>query len=67
MNNDNENLIAYCGLYCGDCFAHKGRIMDLAKDLRKELRQVKFERHMKNLRILKKKGTTEFIKGKRYW
>ncbi len=36
-------MIAYCGLYCGDCFAYKGKIADLARDLRKELRQEKFD------------------------
>ena len=33
-----ENLIAYCGLYCGDCHGFSGKIPDLARDLRKELR-----------------------------
>jgi len=36
------DLIAYCGLYCQDCYRNKGRIADLARDLRKELRQAKF-------------------------
>ena len=40
---NSENLIAYCGLYCGECFAHKGTIADLARDLRKELRQTRFD------------------------
>ncbi len=46
MSNDGEdkNLIAYCGLYCGDCFGYKGKVADLARDLRKELRQAKFDR-----------------------
>ena len=39
-----KDLIAYCGLYCGDCFAYQGEIADLARDLRKELRQAKFDR-----------------------
>lgn len=39
-----KNLVAYCGLYCGDCFGYKGKIADLARDLRKELRQAKFDR-----------------------
>ena len=34
--------IAFCGLYCGDCFGYKQKIADLARDLRKELRQSKF-------------------------
>jgi hypothetical protein len=40
---ESKNLIAYCGLYCGDCFGYKGEIADLARDLRKELRKFKFE------------------------
>jgi hypothetical protein len=40
---ESKDLIAYCGLYCGDCYRYKGRIADLARDLRKELRQEKFE------------------------
>ena len=44
MNADNKDLIAYCGLYCGDCFSYKGEIADMARDLRKKLRQEKFER-----------------------
>jgi hypothetical protein len=44
LTENGENQIAYCGLYCGDCFSYKGRIPDLAKDLRKELRQEKFDR-----------------------
>lgn len=41
---DDENLIAYCGLYCKDCHGHNGRIPDLARDLRKELREAKYEK-----------------------
>ena len=44
-----KDLIAYCGLYCGDCFAHRGKIADLARDLRKELRQAKFDRIVESL------------------
>lgn len=41
-----DELMAYCGLYCGDCFFHKGEIADLARDLRKKLRDERFkERH----------------------
>jgi len=34
---DGEKLVSYCGLYCGDCCAHKGTIADLAGDLGREL------------------------------
>jgi len=37
-------LVAYCGLCCADCFGYNGRIPDLARDLRKELRQARFEK-----------------------
>jgi len=43
----NKNLVAYCGLYCGDCFFFKGEIANLAKNLRKELREAKFKRNYK--------------------
>ena len=39
----NNDLIAYCGLSCSQCFNHKGKIADLARDLRKELRDEKFQ------------------------
>ncbi len=39
-----NDLVAFCGLYCGDCFAYKGSIADLSRDLRKELRQSKFDK-----------------------
>ena len=39
-----KDLIAYCGLYCGDCFGYKGKLADLARDFRKELRQSKFDK-----------------------
>lgn len=38
-----EKLVAYCGLYCGDCYNYTGSIADLARDLRKELRRNKFK------------------------
>ena len=40
----NEELIAYCGLYCGDCHGYQQRVPDLARDLRKELRQTKYRK-----------------------
>ena len=39
-----ENLIAYCGLYCVDCHGFNGKIPDLARDLRKELRQNHYDK-----------------------
>jgi len=43
-NNKAEQLIAYCGLYCKDCHGYNGRIPDLARDLRKELRESKYDK-----------------------
>jgi hypothetical protein len=39
-----KDLIGYCGLYCGDCPCYKGEIANLARDLRKKLRESKFDR-----------------------
>lgn len=41
---NNENLVTYCGLYCGDCHGYSGRIPDLARDLRKELRKLRYDK-----------------------
>jgi hypothetical protein len=40
----NKDLIAYCGLYCGCCHGYQGKIPDMARDLRKELRQAKYDK-----------------------
>jgi len=49
LSEQNMDLVAYCGLYCGDCVMHKGEVADLARDLRKKLRETKFERVAKGL------------------
>jgi hypothetical protein len=49
MSIEDERLIAYCGLYCGDCYGHKGTIANLARDLRKELRAANFEKNAERL------------------
>jgi hypothetical protein len=41
---DDQNLVAYCGLYCEDCHGYNGRIPDLARDLRKELRTSRYDK-----------------------
>ena len=46
---ENIRLTAYCGLYCDDCFNHKGEIADLARDLRKKLREEKFDQASQGL------------------
>jgi hypothetical protein len=47
MSKQDKNLVAYCGLYCGDCFFYQGKIADLARDLRKELRKAKLDQNYK--------------------
>jgi hypothetical protein len=42
--NDKPALVAYCGLYCGDCPGHTQRVADLAQELGKELRQGAFDK-----------------------
>ena len=48
-DNKDKNSIAYCGLYCGDCPIYKGKIADLARDLRKELRDARFDKTAESL------------------
>ena len=43
MSKEDEKLVAYCGLYCDDCHGHNGKIPDLARDLRKELRASRYD------------------------
>jgi len=38
-----EDLIGYCGLYCGDCAGYTQTVANLARDLRKELRSYRFD------------------------
>ena len=47
-----ERLIAYCGLFWGGCFSYQGKIADLARDLRKELRQTRFDKTAESLSAL---------------
>ena len=46
---EEKNLVAYCGLYCADCFAYQGTIADMARDLRKELRASKMDKTVAGL------------------
>jgi hypothetical protein len=47
--NENKPIISYCGLFCSECFSHVGRIADLSRDLRKELRQERFDKTAESL------------------
>jgi len=46
---ESRGLIAYCGLYCGECPSYLGKIADMARDLRKELRQAKFAKQAEGM------------------
>jgi hypothetical protein len=43
-NKPNEKTIAFCGLCCADCHGYQQKIPDLARDLRKELRDTKYKK-----------------------
>jgi hypothetical protein len=45
----NKDLIAYCGLYCGDCAGYTGEIAEAAKNLKEITRQHKFHQTAKHL------------------
>jgi hypothetical protein len=47
--DDDLRGVAFCGIYCDGCFLHAGKIADLARDLRKELRAARFEKSAKAL------------------
>jgi hypothetical protein len=42
-------LLAYCGLYCGDCAGYTGEIADAAKNLITCIKKYKFDRAAKHL------------------
>ncbi|MFX1390022.1 MAG: DUF3795 domain-containing protein [Promethearchaeota archaeon] len=57
---DSKNLLAYCGLYCGDCAGYSGEIADAAIKLNNKLIQHKFEKTAKNLFAEKLKEYDKF-------
>jgi hypothetical protein len=44
LENGESNRVTFCGLCCDDCFARQGKLADMARDLRKELRAARFEK-----------------------
>ncbi len=44
MPRKRVSVVGYCGLCCEDCFAREGKVADLARDLKKELGSVGFDR-----------------------
>ena len=39
-----QDLIGYCGMYCGDCVGYTQTVPNLARDLRQELRRYRFDK-----------------------
>jgi hypothetical protein len=48
MKEDKE-LLACCGLYCGDCAGYSGEITEAAAELREKIHKYKFAQTAKNL------------------
>lgn len=48
---EEEDLTAYCGLYCGDCIRYQCRASDIAKDLLEELEKRQFSQYAAVKRI----------------
>ena len=46
---EKSHLLAYCGLYCGDCAGYSGDIANAAGDLTKVLERYQFHRTAKHL------------------
>ncbi|OPY37093.1 MAG: hypothetical protein A4E35_01556 [Methanoregula sp. PtaU1.Bin051] len=44
MEEKNQDVVAYCGLCCLDCHGYIGKIPDLARDLKKELKKAHYEK-----------------------
>jgi len=42
---ENEKLVTYCGLYCGDCYGYQGKIASLAEKLDEELDNANFKKN----------------------
>lgn len=45
----NSELLAYCGLYCGDCAGYSGEIADAAQHLKETMERYKFQQTVKHL------------------
>ncbi|UCF70759.1 MAG: DUF3795 domain-containing protein [candidate division WOR-3 bacterium] len=44
-----RSLLAYCGLYCGDCAGYSGEIADSARALKTTAKKYKFDQTAKHL------------------
>ncbi len=57
------DLLACCGLYCGDCGGYSGEIAEKAKALIKTIKKFKFELTVKNMFTEQIKDYDEFFKN----
>ena len=46
---DQKELLACCGLYCGDCAGYSGEIAEAAVTLKERIHKYKFDQTAKNL------------------
>lgn len=46
---DNGSLLAYCGLFCGDCAGYSGEIAQSARELKAVMERYKFDQTAKHL------------------
>jgi len=63
---EREDLLAYCGLYCGDCAGYSGEIADIARNLMNVLEKYRFERTANCLFPEKLKEYDEFCEMLRF-
>ena len=61
MKNNKKELLAYCGLYCGDCGGFSDEITDAAINLQKVLSRYKFDLTAKYLFSEKLKEYNKFL------
>ncbi len=62
--NETPELLAYCGLYCGDCAGYSGEIADRARELVETMEKYRFEltaRHLFPERIKDSPGLAEML------
>ena len=55
-----KNLVAYCGLYCGDCPGYTGIVADKASELREVLQKTGFDTFARQIPDPKFKHYAEF-------
>ena len=49
MNESPKNLVGYCGLYCGACGIHQGKIKQAVENLQKTISPYGFDKFTSKL------------------